>query len=82
MNNIYNKIRRITVGLDMHNQMSYYLGSKHNFFIEKEKVTREIHNILEEEDHYLVYLLAPNNEVQLWKKLPKNNLTTVEYVID
>jgi hypothetical protein len=82
MNNITNKIRKISVGLDMNNQMSYFLGSKHTFYIDGDKISREIQNILEDEEHYFIYLLGENNEIQLWKKLPKNNLTTVEYVID
>lgn len=77
-----NKIRKISVGLDMKNQMSYSLGSKHGFTVDKERIAKEIVNIMEDEEHYLIYLLGENNEVQLWKKLPKNNLTTVEFVID
>jgi hypothetical protein len=82
MENNSNKIRRVSVGTDMNNQMSYFLGSKHSFFIDGAKTTREIQNILETEEHYFIYLLGHDNEVQLWKKLPKNNFTTVEYVID
>lgn len=77
-----NKIRKITVGLEMHNQMNYILDTMHNFTVEGEKQKRQIKNILEEDDSYLIYLLGENNEVQLWKKIPKNDLTTVEYVID
>lgn len=82
MNTTNNKIRRVSVGLDMNNQMSYYLGSRHSFYIEGEKKTREINNIMETETHFLIYLEGENNEIQLWKKIPKNNQTTVEYIID
>jgi hypothetical protein len=82
MNTNNNKIRRVSVGLDMNNQMSYYLGSRHNFYIDGDKKTREINNILETETHFLIYLEGENNEIQLWKKIPKNNQTTVEYIID
>lgn len=82
MDNTGNKIRRVTVGTDMNNQMSYTVGGKHTFFVDNEKTTREVINIKETEDSYLIYLLGNDNEVQLWKKLPINNATTVEYVID
>lgn len=82
MDNTSNKIRKISVGLDMNNQMSYFLGSKHTFYIDGQKATKEVQNILEKEEHYFIYVLGDDNEIQLWKKLPKNNLTTIEYVID
>lgn len=82
MSNNGNKIRRVTVGTDLNNQMSYFLGSKHSFFIDGTRTAREIQNIMETEDHFLIYLLGDNNEIQLWKKIPKNNFTTVEYIID
>ncbi len=80
--NTSNKIRRVSVGTEMNNQMSYTVGGKHTFFVDGEKTAREVRNIQETEDAYLIYLLGNDNEVQLWKKLPKNNATTVEYVID
>jgi hypothetical protein len=82
MSNTGNKIRRITVGTDMNNQMSYTVGGKHTFFVDGEKTAREVRNIQETEDYFFIYLLGSNNEVQLWKRLPKNNMTTVEFVID
>lgn len=82
MNNISNKIRKISVGLDLNNQMNYFLGSKHTFYVDGQKIVKEVQNILEKENHYLIYVLGENNEIQLWKQLPKNNLTTVEFVID
>ncbi len=82
MDNTSNKIRSITVGTDMNSQMSYRIGTRHSFRIDGEIITREVINIKEIEDSYLIYLLGNDNEVQLWKKLPKNNATTVEYVID
>jgi hypothetical protein len=81
MNTITNKIRRITVGLDMKNQMSYYLKGRHTIPVEDQKVTKEITLILEEEKYYLIFL-GEDHENQLWKRIPKNDLTTVEYVID
>jgi hypothetical protein len=85
MENIDNnssKIRRVTVGLDMNNQMSYLLGAKHSVFVEDKKELRKIQNIKETDNHFLIYLEGENNEIQLWKKLPKNNMTTVEFIID
>jgi hypothetical protein len=83
MDNTSNKIRKITVGPDMSNQMVYSIDSKRPFFLEDgSKVLREIKTILEKEDGFFIYIASENNEIQLWKKLPKNNLTTVEYVID
>lgn len=82
MDNTGNKIRKITVGTDMKNQMVYSIDTKRMFELEdKTKVFKEIKLISEEEEHYLIYI-AEDREIQLWKKLPKNNLTTVEYVID
>jgi hypothetical protein len=77
-----NKIRKISIGTELNSLMSYSLGSKHNFYVDGQKVVREIQNITETETAYLIYLLGTENEIQLWKKLPKNNSTTVEYVID
>lgn len=82
MNNFSNKIRKVTVGNEINNQMNYVVGSMHTFFIEGERQKREIRDIIETEDHYMIYLLGENNEVQLWKQLPKNNQTSVEFIID
>jgi hypothetical protein len=75
-------IRKVTIGTEINTQMSYSLGSKHSFFLDGQKVSREIHNIIENENSFFIYIINPEQEVQLWKKLPKNNSTTVEYVID
>lgn len=77
-----NKIRKISIGTELNSLMSFSLGSKHPFYIDGEKCLREIHNIMEAEEHYMIYLINTNGEIQLWKKLPKNSSTSVEYVID
>ncbi|HEY6143746.1 MAG TPA: hypothetical protein VIV55_10080 [Flavobacterium sp.] len=86
MDNIDNntsKIRRVTVGLDMNNQMSYLLGAKHSVYIDEKKELRKIKLIRETDNHFLIYLEGEVvDEAQLWKKLPKNNMTTVEFIID
>jgi len=76
-----NTIRRICIGADPKNQFVYFLGGEHKLLIDGKQRTVTVKEIHETEDSYLIYVTT-NSEVQLWKRLPKNNTTTIEYAID
>lgn len=76
-----NKIRKLSVGKEIKEQFHYILNGKFPVPINGELVQKTISSILENENSYDIYLKS-GNEVQLWKTLPKNDVTAVEFVID
>lgn len=76
-----NKVRKITIGTDITKSMNYVVGGIQKLFVDKTPIVKTISEIEEKEDCFEIYL-GENGESQLWKRLPKNNETYVEYVID
>lgn len=78
------KVRRVTVGHDKMNCMNYTVGSAHAIPSpdKKDPDMLTISSIEETEHFLLIYLKHGDDSVQLWKKVPKNQFTTVEYFID
>ena len=75
-----NKIRRLSIGAEIKEQFHIGVGTNFPVFIEGKKQDRVVSNIEETENHFLVYSKC-DGEIQLWKKIPKNNITTIEYEI-
>lgn len=76
-----NKIRRLLIGKEVKEQFSYNVGGEQNVFIDNKPVKIMIHSIDETEKHYVVSVKF-NDEIHEWKKLPKNDITTIEYQLD
>lgn len=86
-----NIVRRITVskvffetlpnGQVIERSMVYSVNNNHIFTIDGVRYDKKIHEIIENETHLLIYVES-ENEVQLWKKIPKNDTVTIEYLID
>lgn len=76
-----NKIRRLLIGKEVKEQFSYNVGGEQNIYIDKKPIKITIYSIEELENHYLVNVKF-NDEIQEWKKLPKNDITTIEYFLD
>lgn len=76
-----NKIRRLLIGKEVKEQFSYNVGGEQNIFIDKKPIKILIHSIEELENHFVVNVKF-NDEIQEWKKLPKNDSVTVEFQLD
>jgi len=76
-----NFIEKLPSGQVIEKAMAYNVGSEMNIDIDGEQVKKKIYKIDETAKYLLVYLIS-NGEYQLWKKLPKNDMTSIEYVID
>jgi len=76
-----NKIRRLLIGKEVKEQFSYNVGGEQNIYIDKKPIKIVIHSIDELENHYLVNVKF-NDEVQEWKKIPKNDISTTEFFLD
>jgi hypothetical protein len=76
-----NKIRRLLIGAEVKQQFSYNVGGSQDVYIEGSPKKITIHSIDELEKYYIVNV-GVGDEVQEWKKIPKNDITTVEYYID
>lgn len=76
-----NKIRRLLIGKEVKEQFSYNVGGEQNIFIDKKPIKILIHSIEETENHFVVNVKF-NDEIQEWKKLPKNDSVTVEFQLD
>lgn len=76
-----NKIRRLCIGAEPKNQFIYFVGGDFPLYIEGEKRIVTVESIEESEHHYFINIKT-NGEIQLWKKIPKNNITSEEYLID
>lgn len=76
-----NTIRRLCIGADPKNQFVYFIGGQHQLTIDDKRRTVEVVEIMESEKHFLIYINT-GGETQLWKRLPKNDSTTVEFTID
>lgn len=76
-----NKIRRLCIGAEVKTQHIYFVGGEQRVFVDGKETKMIIHSIDETEKHYLINTKI-NNEVQTWKKIPKNSITTEEFFID
>lgn len=76
-----NTIRRLCIGSDPKNQFVYFIGGEHKLFIEGKQRVVTVTEIAEIPKYFLIYVNT-GNEVQLWKKLPKNDQITVEFLLD
>lgn len=76
-----NKIRRLLIGKEVKEQFSYNIGGEQNVFIDKKPIKIIIHSIDELEKHFVINVKF-NDEIQEWKKLPKNDITTIEFFLD
>lgn len=74
-------IRRISIGINPKEQFHYTIGTEFNVVVNSMPQKRTLNQIEETETHYILYT-KKENEVQKWKKIPKNNHTTEEYEID
>ena len=75
------EIRKITVGKEIKESVSYIVGGKPPFSNLSDMKDFKIHQIVEKEPYYLLFV-SRGNESHLWKKLPMNDSTTVEYKIE
>ena len=76
-----NKIRRLLIGAEIKNQHVYFLDGVQKLRIDGKETNITICAIDETEKHYIVSVKF-NGEIQEWKKIPKNDITTAEYVLD
>jgi|688.fasta_scaffold13440_3 hypothetical protein len=76
-----NTIRRLCIGAEVKEQHIYFVGGQQKIFIDGKQSVITIHSIDELEKHYLINTKV-GDEIQVWKKIPKNNITTEEYFID
>lgn len=76
-----NKIRRLLIGKEIKEQHVYFVGGKQNVYIDNAKKEIEIFSIDEVENGYIVNVKF-NGEIQEWKRLPKNDVTTLEFYLD
>jgi hypothetical protein len=75
-------IRKITVGKEIQNSVSYVVGGKPPFASVSEMKDFKITQIIEKDGFYLMFVSNEKNESHLWKKLPVNDSTSVEYKIE
>jgi len=83
-----NEIRKVSVakailienedGTSVEKSLNLIVGVEHTIYIEGKKIKRRICNIEETEKHLLIYL-EDDSASQLWKKLPKNDQTSIDY---
>jgi hypothetical protein len=77
-------IRKISIGKDVRDAIHFVLNAEKTVFISDNKTDKRfINEIKETEFNYLIYVKSKEtNEVQLWKKVPKNDFVHVEYIVD
>ena len=61
--------------------MVYQVDSEYTVKIDGENVKKKVSQIEETPTHLFVYLKS-GDEFQLWNKIPKNELTIIEYKLD
>jgi hypothetical protein len=76
-----NRIRKLSIGKEVKEQFHFILGSKFPVPIDGKMTDKTISHISENENSYDIYLKS-GTEIQLWKTLPKNDITSVEFVVD
>jgi len=76
-----NTIRRICIGADPKNQFVYFIGGEHKIYIDGKPRVVIVSEILKTKKHILIYINS-GNETQLWKELPRNDSTTIEFIVD
>jgi len=76
-----NKIRRLCIGAEVKEQHIYFVDGKQKVYIDGKETFITIHSIEELEKAFSINVLV-NGEVQEWKRIPKNNITTVEFTLD
>ena len=86
-----NIVRKVTIlksfvnelpsGQIIERPMVYQVDSQYTVVIDGEQVKKKICQIEESPTHLFVYLQS-GDEFQLWNKIPKNELTIIEYKLD
>jgi hypothetical protein len=76
-----NKIRKISIGAEVKSQFHYILNGAFPVPIDGKISQKTISEFVETETGYEIYLKS-GTEVQLWKTIPKNDITTIEFEID
>lgn len=76
-----NTIRRLCIGSDPKNQFVYFIGGEHKLFIEGKQRVVTVTEITQSEKNFFIYVNT-GGETQLWKEIPKNDKTTVEFLLD
>jgi hypothetical protein len=76
-------IRKLSIGTNFKESMNYSVGTEHSIYMKGEvnPIRMAIHSIEETEKHYVVYIKNEDDVFQ-WKKIPKNDQTSVEFYID
>lgn len=77
-------IRKISIGKDIRDAIHYVINAEKTVCVSNGKTDKRfINEIKETEFNYLIYVKSnETNEVQLWKKIPKNDFVHVEYIVD
>ena len=75
------KIKRISIGIEIPKQFHIGVGSIFPMYVDNVRINTQITSIVATEKYYLVYTKL-NDEIQLWKRVPKNAETTEEFFID
>ena len=76
-----NTIRRLCIGADPKNQFVYFIGGEHKIYIDSKPRTVVVDSIHATEKHYLINVNT-GGEIQLWKKIAKNEFITEEFLLD
>jgi hypothetical protein len=77
-------IRKLSIGKDVRDAIHFVINAEKTVVLSNGKTDKRfINEIKETEFNYLIYVKSDEtNEVQLWKKVPKNDFTHVEYIVD
>lgn len=78
----HNRIRAVFVGKEPDHAMRYIVDNEHKVIIGGKPEKRKISQIIEDAEHFFVYLSNAENESMMWRKIPKNECTTVEFEIE
>jgi len=76
-----NSIRRLSIGKEVKEQFHFVVGGQQNVMIDGSVKKIAIHSIDENETNYSVNMKI-DDEVQEWKRIPKNDITHVEFTLD
>ena len=74
-------INELPSGQIVERPMVYQVDSEYTVRIDGENVKKKVSQIEETPTHLFVYLKS-GDEFQLWNKIPKNELTIIEYKLD
>lgn len=76
-----NTIRRLCIGADPKSQFVYFVGGEHKLYIDNKPRVVVVESIQATEKHYLINVNT-GGEIQLWKKIAKNEFITEEFLLD